>query len=892
MRFAIFIIAFYVHCGFSSSVTWAEEPIDFGTQVRPILSDRCFHCHGPDAKNQDSSFRMDSEEALLEAIDRSDLAASEMLMRIHSDDPDAVMPPPDSNRTLSAAEKTILEQWILQGAAYEKHWAFECPKRPEVPQIDAVATTANWDRSTIEAWSSNPIDAFVATKLVANDLHPSPPADMDVLLRRSSLTLTGLLPSATTHQSDNSTSQSAQSTQLDIAIDALLESDAFAERQTLLWLDAARYADTDGYQNDYERHNWPWRDWVIAAYRDNMPFDQFIIEQIAGDMLPDATDMQRLASAFNRNHRQNAESGALAAEYRVENVVDRVETTATVFLGLTMGCARCHDHKYDPLSQKEFFRMYAYFNNIGEKGVGKGVDANPSMKITSPLQIVDDERLARLRQADLAMERDEAKFQQRFKTWIKRMQAVARTNLKGAQSKAKSAAGVTELGKAGAEAATEVEIKEGKADADSDLEQYQKLKKQHRKFLALPKLNDNQKKKLNAHFLTLDPLRRELKAELDSALKDFRDHGDRWAQVMIMRERDGNPEPAYLLQRGQYDQPDKSEALSRGVPEVLLKESQDQPTTRLELARWLVSRDNPLTARVIVNRIWRDHFGTGLVKSTGDFGVQGEVPSHPELLDWLAVEFVESGWDLRAMHRLILTSQTFRQSSKMSAEQHAVDPNNRMLARGPRYRADGFTIRDIALQASGLLNPELGGPAVKPYQPKGLWEVVAADKGTRYRTSTGDSLYRKSMYSYWKRAVNPPRQSIFDAGGRESCSVDVRRTNTPLQALVLMNDQTFIEAARALAETTLRANLASDDQCIADVYRRAIARPIDESTMSVLGESLIYFREHFSTQPSEAEKLLSVGEKRADKTLDMVEYAALTAVAHIVLNLDEFVTIE
>ncbi|TWT54955.1 Planctomycete cytochrome C [Rubripirellula amarantea] len=839
----------------------AEHPddnlVDFRTQVQPILSDRCFHCHGPDAQNQDSAFRADSRENLFAdlggyfAVVPGNVDESEIHLRIHSDDEELLMPPPDSNRSLSKEEKATIDLWIQQGAPYQGHWAFEKPVKTDPPDVNGK-------------WGSHPIDCFIAEKLASHGLTPSPSADPSTLLRRAALTLTGLLPPQELSQAylaDPSDEAYAE------AIDELLSSDAYAERQTLRWLDAARYADTDGYQVDQERTNWPWRDWVVKAFRENMPFDQFTIEQIAGDMLPNAIESQQIATAFNRNHRQNNESGALAKEFFVENVIDRVETTSTVWLGLTFGCSRCHDHKYDPLTQREFYQMFAYFNNIGESGIGKGVNANPTLKTSSPLVDVPENLRAAMKEANRNLTIAEKDFNQRLSGLIESL-----------ETKVNEAIGLNE------DAAPTLGLE---ADLVSALQ------------VTAEKRTYQHKKVLREHFERLDEPLMDARRVARNAEQELKQIGAAPATIMVMREKSGEPTPAYLLARGQYDAPVMDTPLSRGVPTWLLaNQDSKQPANRLELARWLVSPDNPITARVIVNRIWQDHFGIGLVSTANDFGIQGERPSHPELLDWLAVEFVESGWDIKAMHRLIVTSQTYRQSSKADPKQIANDPKNRLLSRGPRYRADGFTIRDLALQASGLLDETVGGPSVKPYQPKGLWETVAADAGTTYTPSGPEGLYRKSMYTYWKRAVNPPRQIIFDAGGREVCSVAANRTNTPLQALVLMNDPTFIESARKLAERVLSLaysennDTAKDDANVTQMYRIAVSQPCSDKTIDVLIKNLNYFRKHYAAKPDDAEKLLAVGQSVSNDALDRIELAAMTAVAHLILNTDEFMSIE
>lgn len=1014
----------------------AEEKIDFRTQVQPILSDRCFHCHGPDAKNQESAFRLDSQENILAdlggyaGVVPGDLEASELHARIHSDDEFSKMPPPDSNRSLSEEEKRILDLWIQQGAEYQRHWAFEIPERPEVP--DEALTSAAWPEEVKKRWSANPIDAFIADRLIKEGLAPSPEADPATRLRRASLTLTGLLPPAELQEQFLADPSEAAYVE---AINTLMDSMSYAEHQSLRWLDAARYADTDGYQNDNERTNWPWRDWVIQAMRQNMPFDQFTIEQLAGDMLPDATDSQRLATAFNRNHRQNAEGGALAEEFLVENIIDRVETTSTVWLGLTMGCARCHDHKYDPLSQREFYQFYGYFNNIGERGIGRGISANPTIMASSPLASISPETIASREEATRALDVAKSSVPERMQQWLDEYQgpqkedsiswvsaALQNANLdgdgdlvvegddtvrySGGNKASKIVYTITVQPKQRSLTALQIEalpddafakprqlapsvngnfvltrlnvLQQGKPvelqSATTSFEQdsypvknilddkastgwavFSPNKKAEpvtatvrfaeplslqddetitielrfesqfanhaigkARFVfsdhpeagkvteegltaevtaALAKDAKQRKPKdlevIRKYYESIDEPLAKAQRELAKAEKQFRSEAGPEVSVMVMNERDGDDAPIYLLNRGQYNEPVKDEPLSRAVPAELLSElSSAQPTNRLELARWLVSRNNPLTARVIINRLWQDHFGVGLVKTVDDFGLQGESPSHAKLLDWLAVEFIESGWDIQHMHRLIVTSAAYRQSSVHRSELRQRDPENRLIARGPRYRADGYSIRDVALQASGLLSEKVGGPSVKPYQPTGLWSTVASSAGIRYQEDKGESLYRKSMYTYWKRAVNPPRQTIFDAGSREVCTVRATRTNTPLQALVLMNDKTFLESARHLAQESLQAEAKDDRDRVAKIYRLAIARPADEETLDILVENLQFFRQHYAESPEEAKKLLSVGASPTDGSLDPIQHAALTSVAHLILNLDEFVTIE
>jgi hypothetical protein len=997
--------------------------VDFNRDIRPILSDKCFHCHGPDAKNQKSSFRVDTRENALKdlggyaGVVPGDLMKSELSVRIHLDkDDDDLMPPLDSNRTLSDREKDLLDQWIREGAEYDQHWAFKKPVKAEFPKLEPET----------EKWVRNPIDRYVAGQLAEAGLKPSTEADTSILVRRAALTLTGLLPS-----------QDVAGMSYEDAVEALLGSMDYAERQALRWLDAARYADTDGYQTDAERKNWPWRDWVIKAYHENMPFDQFTIEQLAGDMLPDATTHQILASTFNRNHRQNAEGGALAPEFYVENVIDRLETTSTVWLGLTMGCARCHDHKYDPLTQREFYQLFGYFNNIGERGTGKGVTANPVMQIQSPLAVVPEslkQELADAKAAEVEVKKD---FPNRLKEWAEKMAKASPTDTpvwttestgtakvesaKGTLSRQEDGSWLIDKGNfskidyritipgeideqviagiqldalphesftnprklsrsvngnfvlsefevhhngnpvmiTAASATFEQDKYPVKNTIDGNLstgwaiygqnptqdpasatfalaepivlkegDKLEVLMKHHSSFAnhnigrfqlhfssTTPKLNEKstlspkvlavlqlpekqrsaaQHKILADYFLTIDPAQTRAQKKREAIEKKIANSGAGAVAVMVMKEKTGARTPAYLLDRGQYDAPDKSEELPRKLPAALFSGADDeQPKDRLELATWIVSKNNPLTARVIVNRIWQEHFGVGLVKTAEDFGVQGEVPVHAKLLDWLAVEFMESGWDVKGLHRLIVTSATYRQNSAVSKELIEKDPENRLMARGPRFRLDGFAIRDNALKASGLLNEHVGGPPVKPYQPEGLWNAVSSGAGTRYSPDKGDDLYRKSMYTYWKRAVNPPRQLIFDAGGREACNVAVKRTNTPLQALVLMNDVTFVEAARNLAEKVLKDKSSNlPEKRIVQIFRLATGSDPSKAAQAVLLENLEWFQQHYAADPAQAENYLKAGDSPRDASIPAVDHAAWTAVAHLVLNLDQTLTVQ
>lgn len=994
--------------------TVADE-ISFDRDIRPILSENCFHCHGPDEENREADLALHQSDAATAVIEPGDPASSELIARIF--DEDDPMPPVDSNRALTAKQKELLKQWIAAGANYEAHWAFTPPQKPAIPN---------------ESANENPIDHFVRKRLNAAGLQPADKADRETLARRASLALTGLHPTPTQMQAFLADESADAYERL---VDRLLDSDDYAERMTLFWLDAARYADTDGYQNDFQRNNWPWRDWVIAAFRDNMPFDRFTIEQLAGDMLPNATHSQRLATAFNRNHRQNSEGGALAEEFFVENVIDRVETTSTVWLGLTAGCARCHDHKYDPISQREFYQLFAYFNNIGERGIGKGFEANPILPSTSPIRELPASLAKKRAGARQRLAEAEKSLPTRFDDWCKRFSAdqFAETidwhNVEPARQVTVKHDGVEQ-------------VVTPAPDGSYQFEKYSSKKVSYRlsmntsgqrisgvrfeilpttRFSAEPRFapsingnfvvtgvaakfvdHRNRAQNLNIHRaeasyeqrdyaaanlvddnphsgwavhgadatkpldlrLQLEqPIVKDDKGRLEITLEhnsQFANHTigqfrlaftthptpvsppddvlaalavprDDWDEsrrqivrqfyrkidaelaaaqknqqaaeaaikaagfgnvpVMVMNESE-EIRPAYLLNRGQYTDPDKSTALPRAVPAALLPDGSEQPSDRLELARWLTSRENPITARVVVNRIWQRLFGIGLVKTSEDFGSQGERPSHPQLLDWLAVEFIDSGWNVKHLYRLIATSKTFRQSSRITPKLHALDPENRLLARGPRYRMDGFALRDMALQSAGLLNRELGGAPVKPYQPAGLWSTVGNSAGDRYVPDKGGKLYRKSMYTYWRRAVNPPRQLIFDASGREVCNVRQRVTNTPLQALALMNDETFVEAARHLAARMLKQSDSTPTERLTHGYTLATSYQPDEQTLEVLADNLAFFVNHYQNDEQAAREFLSIGDSPADKSLDPSTHAAYAATAHLILNLDETLVLE
>jgi hypothetical protein len=754
------------------------SPLDFRKEILPILSEHCFLCHGPDSKTRKADLRLDLKEGAFRkaepVIVPGQSAQSELYRRVSSGDPDEIMPPRKSGKPLTPQQIALLKKWIDQGASWSRHWAFEPPRRQAPPSVKEIG------------WPRNPIDAFVLARLEAGKVGHSPPAAKATLIRRVYLDLTGLPPSPR-EVDEYLTDRSPDA--YDRLVDRLLASPAYGERMAMDWLDGARYADTNGYQNDFSRTMWPWRDWVIAAFNANEPFDRFTIDQIAGDLRPGATLAHRIATGFNRNNRTVTEAGSIDEEWRVENAIDRVETTSMVFLGLTMGCGRCHDHKYDPISQAEFYQFLGFFNSVNEKGVYTETKGNVPPLIVLPR--ADDSRW--LGELDLAI-------------------AVAR------------AYGT----------------------------------KKHADLLS----------KQRADYETTIP------------------------SVMVMEDLP-KPRPTYLLKRGQYDQPDRSRALGPDTPTCLPALPSDAPRDRMGLARWLVSPDNPLTARVEVNRIWQYHFGQGLVKTAENFGVQGEPPSHPELLDWLAIELIRTGWDVKAMHRLIVTSATYQQAARVPPALLARDPENRLLARGPRFRLSAEVVRDNALAIAGLLAPRIGGPSVKPYQPAGLWEELAGGAGEGpYIQDKGADLYRRSLYVYRKRTVPHPAMSTFDAPSRETCQVKRARTNTPLQALELLNDVAYVEAARALAQLMIEEGGRSGEGRITYAFRRATARRPTPAELSLLRRGLERYRDAFRSSPAAAEQLIRHGESPPDPNVDRVELAACTATAGVILNLDETISQE
>lgn len=818
------------------------ELIDYNRQIQPILSDACFRCHGPDAGTREADLRLDLREGLfrtkneLTVVKPGKPEESELYLRITSPHEDEVMPPKESNRQLRPGEAELIKKWIASGAPWGTHWAFSQPSRPILPKIEDAGVAKR---------VRNPIDAFVFAKLEKLKLQPAAEAERATLLRRVALDLTGVAPTPTemeTFLADKSAEAYER------AVDRLLGSPRYGERWAWEWLDLARYADTNGFQGDPERTMWPWRDWVVNALNANMPYDQFSIEQLAGDMLPEATREQKLASGFHRNNMFNGEGGRIAEETRVENVFDRVDTTATVWLGLTYTCSRCHDHKFDPITQKDYYAMYDIFNQMSETGAagGRGGQVLPNMDMSTP---EEQEALRKATAAVAAVAKEVEAFEVK----------------KFPREEGKPMADSEEAKKLpGNLYATHAKVEPARRNINGLLE-------------AIP------------NFETSDPAYAALLKKQLAAVRKRDNASAAITRVMIM---DTLPKPreTYILNKGIYEAKTDVKVIG-AVPSLFAKAPDmhgDEPEParldRLGLAKWLMSPENPLAARTAVNRAWLAFWGTGLVKTAEDFGVQSEPPSHPELLDWLATEFVASGWDVKALHRLIVTSATYRQSSRMTAAQHERDPENRLLARGPRFRMPSWMIRDNALSAAGLLVDKLGGPAVKPYQPPGIWEEATFGKKT-YTQDHGEALYRRSLYIFWRRIVGPT--TFFDAGARQVCTVQVARTNTPLHALVTLNDPAYVEAARVMAQRVLAEGGAVDATRIGLAFRLATGRAPIARESAILGERLGKLRGQFASQIEEAKKLASAGEAPRPAELDPVEHAAWTALCSLILNLDE-----
>lgn len=785
----------------------ADGTIDFARDIRPLLSENCFHCHGPDANDRQADLRLDTEAGLRDWVTAEDRQASELFQRIVNKDPDLRMPPPDSNRNLSTEEVELIGVWIDQGATWNDHWSYSPLTKPLLPDSKILD-----DESRANL---GPIDQFIHAELKRQGLRPAEAADPAQRLRRVSLDLTGLPPTA--EQLDAFLAEPSDEAYQRM-VDQLMQSPAFGQRMAWDWLDAARYADSNGYQGDRERTMWPWRDWVVDAFNRNLPFDQFTLWQVAGDLLPNATDEQKLASGFFRNHMINGEGGRIAEENRVEYVFDMTETLGTVWLGLTLNCCRCHDHKYDPLSQRDYFALFDLFNQTPVNGAGGDPQTPPVLEVPSRQQQLELNSL--------------------------------RESLALVNAKYNDAVGLAQREKQGVQNSRPEEV---------------------------------------------SPQRTQWEADKSALEKQLTSLQGQIPKVMIMADQPQRRK-TFMLEVGLYNKPGAE--VTGGVPAFLPPLPQNAPANRLGLAQWLIHDEQPLMARVIVNRFWQMLFGVGLVNTPDDFGVQGEIPRYQSLLDYLAADFRDNGWDVKRMIRQIVTSNAYQQSSAVSAEAFERDPENRLLARGPRHRLPAWMLRDQALAISGLLVPIVGGKPVNGYQPEGIWEEATFGK-KRYVQDHGKALYRRTLYTFWRRIVSPT--VLFDNASRQMCSVTPRRTNTPLHALVTLNETTYVEASRALAQRVLLwspdpHNVAAEQelglqrQRIGWAFRQATSRNPNSAELDLLQSRLQMLLDSFLENPQAAEQLVSVGESGRDPRLAVVPHAAWTTLCSLILNLDETVT--
>lgn len=1022
-------------CAAAEAVTEAgASSVDFGRDVLPILSNKCFQCHGPDDATREADLRLDTPEGIVAdlgdhaAIVPGDVSSSELFRRVTSDDELEKMPPPDSDYpALTAAEIETLRNWIEQGAHWTAHWAFITPERPALP----MSTDANW-----ATWPRNAIDHFTLRAMRQRGLTPSPEASRETLIRRLTYDLTGLPP--TIAEIDAFLADTSPNA-YEKVVDRLLKSPHYGEHMTRYWLDAARYGDTHGLHLDNVRSLWPYRDWLIEAFNDNMPFDEMTIQQLAGDLLEQPTVDQRVATGFNRCNVTTSEGGSIAEEFYVRYTVDRVETMGTVYMGLTLGCAVCHDHKFDPITQKEFYGLFAFFNSFNENPMdGNALLPPPIIELPSAEQQEQRSALQKERDALSARIRDyiagfeysdpveavspdeipkqeyvwiedavppKAKPQQSGHPW--EFVSAPEPIYAGEQATKRVASGLAQHFFTGANPPLVI----GKGDTlfayvyldptnppETIMLQWNDGSWEHRAVwganlidwgqndtpsrrlmgelpalgewvrlevpaqqvglkpgakvngwaftqhggtvywdhagivtrtpqegqsydsqkvwelavaggAGLPKpvqdalkvkaeeRNDAQKKVLRDHFLehVLAESRDHVapwRKELEGVEKELKTLNDAIPKSMIVEEL-AQPKEAFVLIRGEYDK--KGDPVERHVPATLPPLPEEAPQNRLGLAKWLVDPSHPLTSRVTVNRWWQRIFGTGLVKTSEDFGVQGEPPSHPELLDWLAVEFIESGWDIKHMQKLMVMSATYRQQAAVTPRSLEVDPYNRYLSYSPRFRLDAEAIRDTALSVSGLLNDDIGGPSVKPYQPAGLWKAVGYTNSNtaNFSQDDGSDLYRRSMYTFWKRTAHPPAMAMFDAPSRESCTVRRARTNTPLQALALLNDRQFVEAARHFGDRLMQTKSESDTATLKQGFRMVTGRTPEEDELAVLLDAFQTHRAHFDEHPDLATEFIdSATTQKTPQHLDRdrardPELAAWTMIANLLLNLDE-----
>jgi len=826
----------------------ADGPIDFNRDIRPILAEKCFYCHGQDAAKRQGDLRLDDREAALaaRAIVPGDPGASALLERVDSTDADVVMPPPSSNRSLAPHERDLLRRWIAEGGEYRRHWAFETPVRPALPEVGRAG------------WVRNGIDRFILAGLEAAGMQPSPEADRTTLIRRLSADLVGLPP--TPAEVDAFLADPAPDA-YERLVERLLASPHYGERMALAWLDAARYADSNGFQQDGDTWQWVWRDWVVQALNADMPFDRFSTEQLAGDLLPEvpgdprATERQRVASAFNRNHILNGEGGAIPEEQRFNNLFDRVDTTATTWLGLTFACCQCHDHKYDPLTMRDYYGLLDTFNRVPETGTPQYFSAR--IRVAPPvLELPTEENLARI--ADLE----------------------ARINAADAEAAPVIAAAFTGWRTGLLAAGPPGESSGLPADLLERLRRPEGERGDDDRAAIEAGLRRHFDEKVRGQVVgSAAPVERA--AGLRRELAEYR--ADRIPRVMVMS--DAAPRETRILDRGDYLVP-QGDPVTFAAPAVLPPLPEGAPADRLGFARWLFRPDHPLTARVQVNRMWQHFFGTGLVRTAEDLGVQSEYPLHLPLLDWLALEFRDRGWSQKQMHRLIVTSAAYRQSSRVGPAELAADPENRRFGRATRQRMPSAVLRDVALAAAGLLDPRLGGAPVYPYQPEQIWEALAITKERdfTYPQSKGADLFRRSLYTFWRRTVSPA--NMFDAANRQTCRVRTGTTCTPLHALTTLNDPTWVEAARVLAARVMREAPAGDARLTA-AFRLVVGRVPAEADLAALRRMLERQRAIYAADEAAARALVAVGESPAAEGLDPIEHASLAAVCLGILNLDE-----
>ena len=1015
--------------GLSSSA--ADRPLNFARDIRPILSHNCFKCHGPDEKERKAGLRLDIAEggtaklaSGTTAVVAGKIDESELIARVLSQDPNEQMPPPASGKKVTPAQIELLKRWIAEGGTWSKHWAFIPATVPAPPVVKN------------EAWIKNEIDRFVLSRLDAEGLIPTKPADKITLIRRVTFDLTGLPPTPAevdaflADQDPNAYSK---------VVDRLLQSARYGEHMTRVWLDAARYGDTHGLHFDNERSLWPYRDWVIKAFNSNKHFDEFTVEQIAGDLLPNPTLEQQIGSGFNRNNVSTSEGGSINEEVLVRYAIDRVEAVSTVFLGMTLGCAVCHDHKFDPITQKEFYQLFAFYNGVADAAMdgnalspppiiktsteeqkaklvefdkqiaeaqkkvadelakveytepadaattsldpkefvwfdddppaGAKLEGNTEWKFvnkadfavfsgekastrtatdlsqhfftgaTSTLKVGEGDKLFAYVYLDPANPPKEVMLQFNDGAWEHRAYWGENVIPWGADNTAaRFAAGP--LPKVGEWVRLEIEaakvgLNPGAAingwaftqhagtvhwdkagivtrtpqagQSFESLAQWVAYEKaQTKSTLPQPvqdvikveadKRNDDQKKVLRNHFLEnvyakTKPVFEPLKKQVADLQKVKTDYDNAIPTTLVMADM-AQARETFMLIRGAYDK--KGDKVTAGVPAIFPPIPKDAPLNRLGLAKWLVDPSHPMTSRVTINRFWQQLFGQGIVKTSEDFGAQGQWPTHPELLDWLSTEFIRTGWDVKVLMKLMVMSNTYQQSSQVTPELLQRDPGNELLARGPRFRLDAEVIRDTALAGSGLLIEKVGGKSVRPYQPDGLWEAVSfvGSNTQNFKADQGEGLYRRSMYTFWKRTSPPPGMTTFDAPSRENCTVRRSRTNTPLQALALMNDKQYVEASRALAQRMMLEGGTTPEQRLTHAYRIVTARPPTADELSVLVPLYQAQLAAYQTDKDGAAKLLGYGDSKRNETLDVSELAAWTMMANLVMNLDEAVTKE